>query len=194
MDLYHVVLFVHVLTAIVVVGGSFALDFMAARTRRSRSVETLRSWLQALTIASKAIAASAALTLVAALYLTFDGGWWGDGWLMVSLVLFLTAGALAGSVMDKGVARMSEIAEGFPDGPMTPELGRQLAQPTMALVGPMMIGIDVAIVFLMTNKPALVGSLTVAAVTVGVGAAFGLRERRHLLHPPAPTAPAAGAV
>lgn len=193
MDLYHIVLFVHVLTAIVVVGGSFSLDFMSVMARRSRTVDTMRSWLHAMGIGSKLIARSAGLTLVAALYLAFDGSWWGDAWLLVSLVLFLTAGALAGTVMDKGIAQMTETAEGFPEGPMTPDLGRQLGRPAMALAGPTMIGIDVAIVFLMTNKPGTGGALTAAAVCVAAGAAFGLRERRHLLQPPAPAAPAPGA-
>lgn len=194
MDLYHVMLFVHILAAIVVVGGSFALDFAGARTKRARSVDSLRSWLEASAIGSKAVAVAAAVTLIAGVYLGFDGGWWGDGWLTVALVLFVAAGALAAQVMDRGIGRMLEIAADFPDGPMTPELGRQLAQPAMALAGPTMVGIDLSILFLMTNKPGWIGSLVFSAVVVGLGFAVGVRERRHLLHPaPAPAAPTAGA-
>lgn len=192
MDLYHVVLFVHVLTAIVVVGGSFALDLMGVMTKRAGTVDALRSWLRAIAIGSRIVARAAAVTFLAALYLTFDGGYWGDAWLLVSLALFVTAGALAGAVMDKGTARMVAIADEFPEGPMTPDLGRRLAQPAMVLAGPSMVGIDVAIVFLMTNKPGLVGSLTVAAIGVGAGLAFGRRERRHLVRPAAPAGPAPG--
>lgn len=191
MDLYHVVLFVHILAAIVVVGGSFALDFAGARAKRARTVDSLRSWLQASAIGSKAIAASAAVTLLAGIYLAFDGGFWGDGWLTVALVLFVAAGALAGAVMDKGIGRMLEIAEGFPEGPMSPELGRQLVQPAMALAAPAMIGIDLAILFLMTNKPGYAGSLIVAGVAVTVGLAVGVRERQHAVSLAA-TGPAAG--
>lgn len=189
MDLYNVVLFVHILAAIVVVGGSFALDFAGSRTKRAKTVDSLRSWLQAITIGSKAVAVSAGVTLAAGLYLTFAGSFWNDGWLLVALALFLTAGGLAGGVMDKGTARMLEIAEGFPEGPMSPDLGRQLVQPAMALAGPTMVGIDLAILFLMTNKPGWTGSLIVAAVGVGGGLAVGLRERRHALHPAQAAAP-----
>lgn len=194
MDLYHVVLFIHVVTAIVVVGGSFAMDFAGTRAKRARSVDSLTSWLEALTIGSKAVAVSAGITFLAGLYLAFEGDWWGQGWMVVSLVLFLMAGALAGLVMDKGVARMLETTRTFPEGPMTPELGRQLVQPAMALAGPAMVGTDLAIVFLMTNKPAgYAAALTVAAIGAGVGLAFGLRERRHSLHaaPAAASAPVA---
>lgn len=181
MDLYNVVLFVHILAAIVVVGGSFALDFAGARAKRAKTVDSLRSWLQASAIGSKAIAAAAAVTLLAGVYLGFDGGWWGDGWLTVALVLFVAAGALAGGVMDKGIGRMLEISEDFPDGPMSPDLGRRIAQPAMALAAPAMIGIDLAILFLMTNKPGYAGSLVVAGVAVTVGLAIGVRERQHAL-------------
>lgn len=189
MDLYKVVLFVHILAAIVVVGGSFALDFAGTRAKRARTVDSLRSWLQASAIGSKAVAAAAAVTLLAGLYMAFEGGWWGDGWLTVALVLFVAAGALAGGVMDKGIGRMLEISEGFPDGPMSPELGRQLAQPAMALAAPVMIGIDLAILFLMTNKPGYAGSLIVAGVAITAGLAVGVRERRHALHPAHAAAP-----
>lgn len=190
MDLYHVVLFVHILAAIIVVGGSFAIDFGASRAKKARTVDSLKSWLQALAIGSKAVAVSAAVTLAAGLYLGFAGDWWGSGWLSVALVLFVAAGALAGAVMDKGIERMIGIAEGFPEGPMSPDLGRRLTQPAMALTGPVMIGVDVAILFLMTNKPGLAGSMIVAGVAVGVGLAVGLRERQHALHPQHAQAPA----
>lgn len=185
MELYNVVLFVHILAAIVVIGGSFAMEFGGARAKQARTVDSLLSWLRALAVGSKAIGMAAAVTLAAGIYLAFAGSWWGAGWLTVSLIIFLVSGALAGTVMDKSLARMVEIAEGFDDGPMTPDLGRQLVQPSMALLGPVMLGMDLALVFLMTNKPGYAGSLLVAAVTIGTGLAFGLRERRHALHPPA---------
>ncbi|MBW3618776.1 MAG: hypothetical protein KY461_00895 [Actinobacteria bacterium] len=190
MTLYGTALFLHIVFAIALVGGTVWLHVAGEFVKRSSTVAEARAHARFLAGSNKAMMPIAVLVLVPALYLAFAGDWWGKGWPVVSLVLFAATGALAGSIVDPGVARLMETLDGTPDGPMTPEIGRSLADPKLTLTLWAMAGADLAIVALMTNKPGYVGAVTVGLVGVVVGAAVGVRENRHV---GAPADPAAGA-
>lgn len=65
-----------------------------------------------------------------------------------------------------------------------------MEDPVLVRSGWLFTGIDVAIVFLMTNKPGWGGATTVAAVGVGVGLLLGQRAvGRTTARPPAMPVP-----
>lgn len=189
MTLYGTALFLHIIFAILLVGGTAWLHLAASLVKRSTTVGGARAHVNYISAVTKAAMPIAVLTLLPGLYMAFDAGLWGEGWPVVSLVLFTVAGALAGTVTDPATARIKAALDEAPDGPMTPELGRSLADAKLTYATWVMGGIDVAIVALMTNKPGYVGSVAVAAVAVMVGAALGVRENRHAATAPAGPAP-----
>ena len=188
MTLYGFALFVHVVFAIVLVGGSVWAHVAFGFALRSPRVECARSlvgWLYAFVKASGPIAG---VVLLAALYLAFDGGWWGRGWPVVSLVLFALGGVAATGIADpRALAIKDRLAE-VPDGPVTEEVRALMVDRTLTMVMWVLAGADLAIVFLMTNKPGWTGSIVVAAVGLALGTLMGVRESRHV---PAAAAPAA---
>jgi uncharacterized membrane protein len=176
---YDVVLFFHVVGAIGLVGSSLVAPLLAMAVRRSASVASLREWAAFAKRLSQAVGPFAGLTLVTGLVLGFWGGWWGSGWLEVSLALFVVAGIVATTILDPWARRLVDASETAPDGPVTLELDRVRRDPRATVAEPVLLGIDLAIVFLMTAKPGFLGALLTAAVGVATGASFAVRERRH---------------
>lgn len=179
MSVYSVLVFFHVVGAIVLVGGSLFAPLLGAAVRRTTSVTSLREWAAYLQRLSVVSGPAALVTFGTGLYLAFAGDWWGSGWLDVSLGLFVIAAILALGVIDPAMRRLLAAATDATDGPVDATLDVKRRDPRAAIAEWMLLGTDVAIVFLMTNKPGFAGAGVAAAVGLGLGAVLGLRERRH---------------
>jgi hypothetical protein len=81
--------------------------------------------------------------------------------------------------LDKIAKRLIAAAEAAPDGAIPPALDAQRRDPRAATIESYLLGIDLAIVFLMTNKPGFVGAGVAIAAALAFGAAVSARERRH---------------
>jgi hypothetical protein len=178
MTLYGSALFVHVVFAILLVGGGACTHVGMTLLPRARSVEGVRSHVLWLHVLVKALPPLAVIVLASGVYMAFAGSWWGAGWPAVSLALFALAGAAAGAFIDPRVARLRAASDEAPEGPVPSELSVALTDPGLRLAGAILTGADVAIVFLMTNKPGWTGSLIVAAIGVTVGGLVGLAVTR----------------
>lgn len=180
MTLYGTVLFVHVLAAIALVGGSAWAHVTIHLMERSGSTDALRSLATSVRAVSVWAPRFALVVVAAGLYLAFAGSWWGAGWPVVALVLFVLAGAVAGAVLDPHTSRLVDTLMAAPAGPVTPEARAAVTDHTLRRATGVMSGTDLAIVFLMTNKPGWTVSIVAAVVGVGLGAAFGMRDARHV--------------
>lgn len=190
MNPYGFALFVHVTAAIVLVGWSAAAHLTVALIPRAGTVDGIRSHVRWLAAMARTSGPLAGVVLLAGLYLTFAGDWWGRGWPVVSLVLFAVAGTLASTVVDPAVRRLAQRADDLPDGPVTPAVLAVLADPMLTRVTWLLAGADLAIVFLMTNKPGWTVSLVAAALGLTAGAALGERDLRRARRHVGPATPA----
>lgn len=178
MTLYGIVLFVHVVFAIALVGGSIWSHVAIGLSNRTTQVAGLRSliaWTHAFVKASGPIAGA---VLLAGLYLAFDGAWWGRGWPVISLVLFAFGGVAATAIVDPKVTALRARLEELSDGPVTDEVRAMLTDRTLTMVSWTLAGADLAIVFLMTNKPGWATSVAVGVVGMALGSVVGARELR----------------
>ena len=180
MELYNVVLFVHVLGAIVLVGMGFFMPIMMGALQRTPTVGGVREWAGALHAVAKLGNPAAMLTLLTGLFMTWQEWSFAEGWIIVSLVLFVIAGGIAGGVLDPELKKLKTAAAEAPDGPVGQDLRELTKVPRIHTFESLLFGVDLAIVFLMTNKPGLAGALIVTLIGVGVGAArIALGSRRH---------------
>ena len=180
MELYNVGLFVHILGAVVLVGMGFFFPIVMGGLRRTPTVAGVREWAKAAHAMAKIGNPAAALTMLTGLYMTWAEWSFAQSWIVVGLVLFLIAGGIAGAVLDPELKKLNEAAAAASDGPVPDDLRQLAAAPRIHTFESMLFGIDIAIVFLMTNKPGLVGSLVTAAVGVAIGAArIAMASRRH---------------
>lgn len=180
MDLYHVALFAHIIGAIVIVGMGFFMPIIIGGARRAQTVSSLTDWLRVMQKIGKMGAPAAILVLLTGLYMGWSQFSFTDGWLAVSLVLFVIAGGIAGGVLDPMVGKALAAVADTPDGPVTEDLRTLANPPKMHNAEALLFGIDLAIIFLMTNKPALLPALAVAASGLAVaGLRIAISARRH---------------
>lgn len=189
MDLYHVMLFAHILGAVVLVGQGFLVPLLNGAIRRTATVSSLKEWIGLGQKLAKTGGPAAGLVLVSGLYMGITAHSFRQGWLAVSLVLFLIGGGLATGVIDPMLGRFMAAAEAAPAGVVPPELRATLMSPKLHVIESALFGMDLAIVFLMTNKPGWGGALTATAVGLAIAAGrVAFERRRHGQPTPVPAA------
>lgn len=189
MTFYGSALFVHVVFAILLVGGGAYTHVSLALAAHARSVDGARSHAMWLHVFVKAILPLAGVVLATGVYMAFAGSWWGAGWPVVSLVLFGVGGAAASALIDPRVARLRASLDQMPEGPLVPEIAAKLVDPTLRLAGWVLVGADLTIVLLMTNKPGWTGAVIAGVVGLTLGGAVGVLVNRtsRPLRPDVPT-------
>lgn len=180
---YHIALFAHITGALIFFVG-VGLEVMVLRNlRRVRSIEQLRVWLQAGRGTITLFRVSTALILVAGVYMTLTvWGLW-TPWIdvaLVALILFNLAGPLVNGRRFRAIGQaMGALGEVAPGGEITGDLRRQIDDVTLKTSIHVMGAAALGIVFLMTIKPNLLGSLVTMMVAVAVGwLSTLLREHR----------------
>lgn len=177
MTLHGTALWLHIVLAVLLVGGSAWTHVASVRLRRARTVDEARAHAATVHGFVRASMPLAVGTLVAGAYLATVGSYWTSPWLVTSLVLFAVVGALSGSRVDPATTQLVAALDAAPAGPLTADLVDSLHSRGLTLAA-MFGGIDLAVVFLMTNKPGLLVSVLVAGVGFGVGLLLTLRERQ----------------
>ena len=177
MELYNVVLFLHIMGAVVLVGVGFVAPLIMGGADRAGSIASWRDWIGVMQKVSKTAGMSAGLVFLSGLYMGLTGNHFSKAWLSVSLVLFFINGALAGGVLDKWLKRLMEQAEPVPDGPVPPALRAAQHEPKMQVVELLMLCNDFALVFLMTNKPGWTGAIATVVVSLAATAVLVARAR-----------------
>ena len=181
MNIYTIVLFLHIISAIGVCIGISVLLLGVALLRRAQGVEQVRTTLTFVTTAFPIAGFSMLLLLAAGFYLALTAWSLRTSWIavtLISLVLMITLGAsLIGPRMRAIVMSTRET----PDGSLPSQLSARIHDPllfTVLLIQALML---LGIVFLMTTKPELAGSIIVMGVALVLGLALGVlvsRSRR----------------
>ena len=108
------------------------------------------------------------IIVVAGFYMTF-AAWGGADWIEVAFAVLLVQEIVARLLTSPRMKAIQRAIEGA-SGPITPELDHLLQQRVLWLSLLVRVGMALGIIFLMTVKPALIGSL----VTIAVGTVVGL--------------------
>lgn len=167
--LYNVLLFLHIIGA-VGMGAALFLELVAQlRVRRVHTIEQAREWLVVTERLGPVFGVSSLLLLVPGLIMTFMQWGWGTGWIDLALLLALALMILGPLVNGRRGAALLRVAEGSPDGPLTPALRAQLCDPVLWISSTTMAGAMVGIIALMTLKPGFVGALIILIVALILG-------------------------
>jgi hypothetical protein len=178
MDGYRLVLFLHLCALLGAIATSAVLHFAETRLRAADTIAAVRTWAGLIDKGARVFPLVLLVLLGTGAYLV-DRSWtWSSGWVVAGLVgvgvLFVVGAGVVGGrsralrraltdVDDGGVpAAVAGIAREHPGG---------IASWTNT-------GLALGIVFVMTMKPALVGSLAALVVAAGLGAAIAFRLRR----------------
>lgn len=171
--MYGVVLFGHLLGVLMLAGGVIMTLTGVLRAQRAPTVAGVRAAVAAGPIAGRMIPPGLLLILGCGLYLWSrhgdDGGIaWTAPWLITAVTVFAIMSVLGPAVEEGRTKRIATAAHAAPDGPVPPELDRLRRDRLLHHVTFFGSAQIVALLFLMSVKPGLTGSL----LTVGVAAAL----------------------
>jgi hypothetical protein len=174
MSTYVIVLFLHICGAFgyFISAGTRSLNMLilqrAQRVEQVRIITTLDNWLGPL------FGISLLTLVVTGLYMTVTTWGFNTGWIdvaLTSVILMAPAGAL---LMERRRRAIVGLARKLPDGPIPPELHRHIYNKVLQATARALPLLLLGIVFLMTTKPSLGGSILVMAVALTLGIVVGV--------------------
>jgi hypothetical protein len=171
MTFYSLALFAHIVG---VLGLFIAIGLMwinILRLQQAQTISQVRERISLASIQEGLLPAASVLILLAGIYMTVNTWGWKTPWIDVSLAALVVVGALGGSVINrrlKAIRIASSTAED-PAALIPAELKRQITDTVLWTAVQTNGFIGLGVVFLMTTKPDLVGSLITLAVSLVLG-------------------------
>src|SRR5215472_1636004 len=170
MSIYTIVLFVHVVGAIGYFLSIGTQLFILVGLRRAQRVEQVRALIHLNNLSGPFGAGSAVLLLIAGLYLALTAWSLLTGWILVALVsLIVIVPTAAALITPRRSAIVTQLAREVPGGEISLALSQRINDPVLLVTLQTVAALLLGIVFLMTTKPELVGSLIVMAVALALG-------------------------
>lgn len=163
-----IALFLHVIGAMGYSVATFISPFGLLALRRAQRVEQVRPVLNLLEITGPISGISLLIILVTGIYMTSTTWGWRTAWIDVTLGSLLLLLLPVGAVMGVRRHALAAQADKLPDGPLPETFRCGIRDPLLGASTVMLVGLLLGVVFLMTVKPALVGSLIVMGISVGV--------------------------
>lgn len=185
MNDYSIALFLHIVGAL----GFFValgLEWISLRhLRRATTAEQVREWMRVPNKMGR-LGMIAMLTLLGAGFYMMVTAWGGVAWITVTLgalVLMILLGMVITGRRMAAIGRMVNTAR----GPLSPTLQPLLHDPVLWVSMQTRVAIALGIVFLMTVKPDLGGSLLTigVAIVLGLASALPLPVRKRVQEEPA---------
>lgn len=182
MNLYPMVLFLHVVGAICVFAGVGVLVFGTQALRWAKDVEQVRALARPLVAGRKIgfeqISAIDVVTLggilvVAAtgLYMGLAVWGWQSAWVKVAIVSFALMAPVGPAVINPRLHAIAMAADQLLDGPVTEPLRALVSDPVLGAALQALAFWLLGLVFLMTNKPPLGESVLAMSVALVIGLA-----------------------
>jgi hypothetical protein len=174
MSIYSITLFVHVISAIGNFFGNGTLLLCMAALRRAKRVEQVRTIVVLAAITNLIFPISIVLLIATGLLMAVIA-WGVQGWIGVALLSFvLIVVPLGAIVAGRRIGVIVTMAQEAPDGPLPVALEAYIHDPVLGTSLQTITALLLGIVFLMTNKPTLIGSILVIAIALVLGLASGL--------------------
>ena len=175
---YRLVLFLHLSALLAAISTSAVLHFAETRLQAAPTVADVRTWAGLIEKGSRVFPLALLLLLGTGAYLV-DRGWtWSSGWVIAGLVgvgvLFVVGAGVVG-----GRSRaLKRVLSDAPDGATPAEAAQITREHPGGIASWTNTGLALGIVFVMTAKLALAGSLAALVIATAIGATVALRLRR----------------
>jgi Predicted integral membrane protein (DUF2269) len=178
MSTYTIVLFLHVSGAIGYFVSIGTWLFGLVSLRRAQRVEQVRALVHLVGLSGPLFGISVLLILAAGLYMAFTAWSLQTGWIAVALVSLVLMAPLGTALIEPRRRAIERLAREVPDGPLPQSLEQRIYDPVLSTALQTIAALLFGIVFLMTTKPSLAGSLIVMIVALALGLASGLLVSR----------------
>lgn len=172
---YNLALFFHVTGDIGIFIGLGIWLFSLVAFRRAANVAQVRAIAGLIQTARPVSIISALLTIATGLYMALTVWGWRTGWALVALTsIMVLLPPLVAALIEPRMHAIIAQAQTSPDGALPESLAQRIQDPVLGTAVQTMTAIVLGIVFLMTTKPSLAGSIVVIAVALVLGLASGL--------------------
>jgi hypothetical protein len=178
MSIYTIVLFVHVSGAIGYFAGIGIWLFGLSAMRQAQRVEQVRALVHLIGLTGPLFGISVLLLLGAGLYLALTAWSLLTGWIAVGLISLLLLAPLGTALLEPRRRSIDRQAREAPDGPLPEVLARSIHDPALLTAVQTLTVLLLGVVFLMTTKPELLGSLIAMAVALILGLAWSVLTTR----------------
>ncbi len=174
MSLYTLALFLHVSGAIGAFVSIGTWLFGLSALRRAQRVEQVRAIAWLIIVASPLMVFSVLLIAIAGFYMALSA--WGlhTPWIAVAIVSFVLMAPVGPFVLASRMYTIMDMTQEAPDGPLSDELERRTHNPILGTAAQTLATVLLGIVFLMTNKPALITSIIVMGIALVCGLLSGV--------------------
>ncbi|HEY7346948.1 MAG TPA: hypothetical protein VH599_01420 [Ktedonobacterales bacterium] len=174
MNSYHLALFLHVLGALVLF-VAVGLNFLSMlRMRQAGDMNRFREWAMLGRQAGRIIPIAILCIACSALYMVSTVWGWQTAWVDVALGTFLAHGVLVLAIENPRLSALQKAAKRFASGPTPAPLLRQARHPLLWLCECVVTGTTVGMIYLMTLKPDLPGSLMAIGVSLALSGTAAL--------------------
>ena len=169
MGIYNIFLFFHVSGAIGYFISSGVWLLGLSILWRAQRVEQVRTIASLIAQSGPVSGISLLLLLVTGLYMMANAWNFTAGWIDVALISLVLIALCGAALIEPRRRAFNRLAQETPDGPIPETLERLIHDPVLRTAVQTLAILLLGIVFLMTTKPSLIGSLVVMAVTLALG-------------------------
>ena len=167
MGLYELIVFVHVAAAVALLSGSVvASPGVRGSVRRAGTTQEIRAYLALGGPLLILEPASAVVVLASGIYLTSVAEFWAQGWVQSAVAFWSVNAVVAGVVVKPAIGAVAAAAATAADGPVDQHLDTLRRSSRWSVGGDVLMANDLAMLYVMTMKPELAGSLLAVAGTM----------------------------
>jgi hypothetical protein len=180
LDTYHVVLYIHLLSLFIGIGAGAVLLACLFQLRAARTVEQAAPWGIVAGKVGKLFPIAIVGLFGSGAYMTssFAAWSWSTRWIDVGIAALVVLLAQGGGVAERTGHKLGAALQANGPGPLGPEARRMTLHPGLWVVEFSNLGIVMGVVWNMTQKPGLGGSLAAVLVGYAVGATLALLVTR----------------
>jgi hypothetical protein len=177
---YGIILFVHLAALLAAISTAGIAHFAEERLAAAETVAAARLWASLLNRAAPVFPLALLVLLASGAYLVHRGWTWDSGWIEAALVGVGLLFANGAGVVGRRNLALKRALRSAADGPLSDALRQVTRRHVGGIASWVNTGLAIGVVFVMTTKPGLPGSLAALAVAAALGALAAFRLRRHV--------------
>ena len=178
MDTYHVVLYLHFLALFVGIGAASVLVVCLFQLRAARTLQDAIPWGGVAGRVGRAFPVAIVGLFASGAYMTSDIWTWSTGWIDVGIAALVVLALQGPLVAERTGKKLERAMHANGPGPLGAEARRMTLHPGLWVTEFSSIGLVLATVWNMTQKPGTGSAILAVAIGYGVGVALALAITR----------------
>lgn len=178
MDTYHVVLYLHFLALFIGIGAASVLVVCLFQLRAARTLQDAIPWGGVAGRVGRAFPVAILGLFASGAYMTSDIWTWSTGWIDVGIAALVVLALQGPLVAERTGKKLERAMHANGPGPLGAEARRMTLHPGLWVTEFSSIGLVLATVWNMTQKPGTGSAILAVAIGYGVGVALALAITR----------------